>query len=185
MISAETGERLMAYVTRHHWFSSAGAMFLGFTALTLGSMGLYREPWFMVPGVLLFGFGAVATGIMLVKREVALRVDETGIGSDSEMMPWADVLWLEVDKKYVWIASGELRELTPQDFDDEEDFRPGVEPVKVHLHGIPMAGTRFRRDLFDAAVLAYSPRVAGTAPHTYPQTSADLPDAAPAAAENE
>ncbi|GIH08007.1 hypothetical protein Rhe02_60740 [Rhizocola hellebori] len=148
-----------------------GAMFFGCTALTLGSMGLYREPWFMVPGVLLFGIGAVGTGIMLIKREVALRVDETGIGDDSEVVPWNDVLWLEVDKRYVTIASGELRELTPQDFDDEADFRPGLEPVRLHLRGLPIAGTRFRRHLFDAAVRAYSPRVAGTAPRTYPPPS--------------
>jgi hypothetical protein len=146
-----------------------GAMCLGSAVLATGSIGLYRQPWFMVPGVLMFGFAAVASAIPLVTREVALRVDETGIGDDSFMVPWVDVLWLEVRDRYVWIAQGELRELTPEDFDDIEEYRPGVEPVSLRMRGMPIAGTRFRRNRFDAAVRAYAPRVASTAPHTYPQ----------------
>jgi hypothetical protein len=163
-----TGD-VMAYVTRHHPFSALGAMCLGCAVLTAGSVGLYREPWYMVPGVLFFGFGTVATAVPLVRREVAMRVDGTGIGDDKAMVPWDAVLWLDVDDRYVWIATGEVRELTPEDFDDVGDFHPGRQANPLYLRGLPHRGTRFRRDRFDMAVREYSPRVAGTAPHTYPQ----------------
>lgn len=157
----------MAYVTRLHPFSAQGSFFLGCAVLAVGSVGLWRQPWVMVPGLLFFGFGAVAGAIPLLQRQVTLRVDDTGIGDDRDMTSWDEVLWLEVRDRRVWIVQGELRELSPEDFDDPEDFRPGVEPVSLSMRGLSVSGCRFRRDHFDAAVRAYAPRVADTPPYTY------------------
>lgn len=83
------------------------------------------------------------------------------------MTPWDEVLSLEVRERRVWIVQGELRELSPEDFDDPEEFRPGVGPDSLRMRGLPVSGCRFRRDRFDAAVRAFAPRVADAVPYTY------------------
>jgi hypothetical protein len=87
------------------------------------------------------------------------------------MTAWDEVLWLEVHDRCVRIVQGELRALSLEDFDAPEDFRPGMEPVSLRTRGLPVSGCRFRRDRFDAAVRAYAPRVADTAPYTYARRS--------------